>query len=219
MYTVSSTRSHEGKRRELFSLSMKKLRGWEVSGGKLSYMIISGIEDMDTVSYVELYQWTDRSKSDVRLPPCSSREHNIQMQHMHTRTPTLTSSQWPDVSKPHASQLGERPHAIILQQLLHKSKLDTWGAWRNPIVTTLGPSPFVRSVNTRRTQTFWSGRHPSSVLSKRLLPIWSWICECRARPFLPSRRLRIYTLFASLKTAMSVQSMQNMWQSCQKTSS
>ncbi len=40
------------------------------------------------------------------------------------------------------------------------------------------------------------------------LPIWSWICKCRARPFLPSRKLRKHTLFTSLKTAMSAQSMQ-----------
>ncbi len=179
---------------------MKKLRGWKFSGGKLSYRIISGVEYLDIVSYVEFYQWTDCSKCDVMLPPYSSREHNIQMQHMHTRTPTSTSRQWPEQSKPHTSQLGERPHTIILQQRLHKSKLDTRGAWRNPIVTALGPSPFMRSVNTRKTQTFWSGRHPSSVLSKRLLTNWSRICKCRALPFLPSMRLWKHTLFASLKT-------------------
>jgi hypothetical protein len=72
----------------------------------------------------------DHSKCDVMLPPFISREHNMQMQHMHTRTPktpTSTSRQWPEQSKPHASQLGERLHAIILQQRLHKSKLDTLG--------------------------------------------------------------------------------------------
>jgi histone H3 len=51
------------------------------------------------------------------------------------------------------------------------------------------------------------------------LPIWSRICKCRAWPFLSSRRLWKHTLFTSLKAAMSVQSMQSMWQSCQKTSS
>ncbi len=139
--------------------------------------------------------------------------------HRNTKTTTSTSRQWPEQSKLHTSQLGERPHAITLQQRLHKSKLDTQGAWRNSILTALGPLLFAKSVNTRRTLTFWSEMHPSSILSKRLLPIWSRICECRAPPFLPSRRLQKHTLFASLKTAMSVQSMQSVWWSRQKTSS
>ena len=42
--------------------------------------------------------------------------------HTHKNTNKITTStigQWPERSRPHASQLGERPHTFILQQWLH----------------------------------------------------------------------------------------------------
>ncbi len=115
--------------------------------------------------------------------------------------------------------LGEMPHKSTLQQRLHKWKQKEVVAWRSPIVTALGPLPFARSINTRRAPNFWSGRHPSSVLWKRLHKTSSRICECRALPFLPSRRLWRHTLFVSLMTPMSVQSTESVWQWCRKTCS
>ncbi len=52
IYTVTTTRSHDKKKWELFCAKMKKVRGWEIGGGKLLWAIFSSVKILDTVSYV-----------------------------------------------------------------------------------------------------------------------------------------------------------------------
>ena len=112
--------------------------------------------------------------------------------------------------KLHVNNWPPRQPVRALQQLV---------ASRNPTDTGQEPSLFVRSGDTRKAQSCWSGNCHSSVWSVRLLRTSRPTCVSRVQPSWLSRKPAKPTLSDSLRTPTCALSTPRESPSCPKISS
>ena len=124
---------------------------------------------------------------------------------------------WLVQSKLLANQPVEKLHENSSPQRQHVRARLPLEESRNPIVTGLVQSLFVRSVVTRNRPSCWSASCPSSVLCEKSLRILRPICDSRVLLWWLFKRPARLTLLVCLKTPTCAPSTPSASPSCPRT--